>query len=128
MKTLLVFNIKNSSVVCKFLNSLLTLSLSRLADPERRHDLQLYPLKSHSIYQNIKEKILYGFLFSIAAAFYSAQLSYDVVCHHRNDLTKQCTVQCSSAAQSFEGNNQILRFITTGATTVCVEESRCLFI
>ena len=55
IKTLLVFNLKNSIVVCKFLNSLLTLSLSRLTDPGRRHDLQLY-LKSLTQYIKIRGK------------------------------------------------------------------------
>ena len=98
MKTLLVFNIKNSSVVCKFLNSLLTLSSLSLPTgwPWEATRPSIISSKVSFNLSKYQGKILYGFLFSIAAAFYSAQLSYDVVCHHRNDLTKQCTVQCSA--------------------------------
>ena len=90
IKTWLVFNIKNSILVCSFLNSLLTLSYCRLADPERRHDLQLYPLKSHSIYQNMKETFLMDFCFRLLLMPFPL-ISYDVVCHQAIVLTKQCS-------------------------------------
>ena len=116
IKTWLVFIMKNSIVVCKFLSSLLTLSHS-LADPGRRHDLQLYP-PSLTQYIKIREKNSWWILFSIAAACYSARLSYDFVYHHPIDLRKQCF--CSKRY-----NLLILRFISTVKTVVRLEESWC---